>query len=186
MILPKHPLDAALRHALARLVRSSPWKANDGVGCTAASAQAPGQPKAEPLSRPPTPSMGATRTGRRSRHKSARQPSPHPGPDYTVPPAPMQVTGQRRRATNTLNWCQRFSDNMASLARSIQYCRHCNEQWWSLQVTGAFGACKFCTKIRNSTGSWPWRADNDTDAVSDATLLAFANNAPSVPLPPAL
>ena len=30
MILPKHPLNAALRHALACLVRSFPWRVSDG------------------------------------------------------------------------------------------------------------------------------------------------------------
>ena len=70
MILLKHPLDAAPKHAQVCLVQSSPWAVNAGVGCTVVSVQAPRQPKAEPLSQQQTPNTGVTKTGARSRLKN--------------------------------------------------------------------------------------------------------------------
>ena len=71
MILSKHPLDAAPRRAQVCLVRSSPWRGNDGVGCTVVSVQDLKPPKAGPLSQQQTPSTGAIRTGGRSRLRNA-------------------------------------------------------------------------------------------------------------------
>ena len=70
MILPKHPLDAAPRHAQVRLVRSSLWRVNAGVGYTVVSVQAPRRPQAEPLSQQQTPSMGVSKTGVRGMLKN--------------------------------------------------------------------------------------------------------------------
>ena len=117
---------------------------------------------------------------------------PHPGLQYVVPPvddramiASGVIDGKRVRASNALDSCERFSYNMLR-GQKLEYCKYCNEGFWGLRVCGAYNACNFCRKVKSETGSWPWRESNDTDAVSDEQLRAFAERRTLRDAPPPL
>ena len=89
---------------------------------------------------------------------------------YRCPPVQQLISvmlTRTQRATNELDHCEAFSDKM--MRQRLETCAQCHEQWWELDVQ--MGACKFCRKTRGTTGSYPWKASNSTDAHFYETML---------------
>ena len=89
---------------------------------------------------------------------------------YHCPPVGQLISvmlTRTKRASNALDHCEAFSDSM--MHQRVEFCPVCNEQWWKIDVQ--MGACRFCRKTRGTTGSYPWKASNLTDAHDYRVLL---------------
>ena len=101
----------------------------------------------------------------------------HPGATYTVPNVENKamvaqglVAGVTSRDSSVKDWCERFSHAM--LTPKLEECSKCDEQFWDLGCVS--NICKFCRKIKNATGTYPWRRHDDLDAMTSEELMKYA------------